>query len=48
MRAVIEAEAPRVSCPEHGVTAGQRATVRHWDAILTAAEHGLSDGLVEA
>lgn len=26
----------------------QRAIVRHWDAIVAAAEHGLSNGLVES
>jgi transposase len=26
----------------------QRAIVKHWDAILAAAEHGLSNGLVES
>lgn len=26
----------------------QRSLVRHWDAIIAAAEHGLSNGLVES
>jgi transposase len=26
----------------------QRAIVKHWDAIIAAAEHGLSNGLVES
>ncbi|MET9603355.1 ISL3 family transposase [Streptomyces sp. NPDC006459] len=26
----------------------QRAIIRHWDAIIAAAEHGLSNGLVES
>jgi transposase len=25
----------------------QRSIVKHWDAIVAAAEHGLSNGLVE-
>lgn len=54
VRAEVEADAPRVACPEHGVVvasvpgpaaAGSR---QHRPRTIAAIEHNLSNGLIES